>query len=47
MGSGKGPVASVESVVHAYDKSSRALDGVTAEFPSGCMIGLIGPDGVG
>ncbi len=39
-------VAKVDAVVHAYGKS-RALDGVSAEFPSGCMIGLIGPDGVG
>ncbi|WP_337175900.1 ribosome-associated ATPase/putative transporter RbbA [Paludisphaera sp.] len=44
---GAGLVATADSVVHAYDRSSRALDGVTAEFPSGVMIGLIGPDGVG
>ncbi len=40
-------VARVDSVVHVYGRSTRALDGVTAEFPSGLMIGLIGPDGVG
>ncbi|WP_165250801.1 ribosome-associated ATPase/putative transporter RbbA [Paludisphaera soli] len=40
-------VATVDSVVHAYGRSSKALDGVTVDFPSGCMIGLIGPDGVG
>ncbi|OJW12672.1 MAG: multidrug ABC transporter ATP-binding protein [Planctomycetales bacterium 71-10] len=44
---GRALVATVDSVVHAYGRSSRALDGVTAEFPAGCMIGLIGPDGVG
>jgi len=44
---GQAPVATVDSVVHAYDRSARALDGVSVEFPSGCMIGLIGPDGVG
>ncbi|AMV39589.1 ribosome-associated ATPase/putative transporter RbbA [Planctomyces sp. SH-PL62] len=47
MAIGEAPVATVDSVVHAYDRSTRALDGVTVEFPSGCMIGLIGPDGVG
>jgi len=41
------PVATLADVVHSYDGSARAIDGVTAEFPSGCMIGLIGPDGVG
>jgi ribosome-dependent ATPase len=47
MAIGVTPVATVESVVHAYGRSSKALDGVTVDFPSGCMIGLIGPDGVG
>ncbi len=40
-------VATVTTVTHRYDRTSRALDEVTAEFPSGCMVGLIGPDGVG
>jgi ribosome-dependent ATPase len=26
---------------------TKALDGVTLDLPSGCMVGLIGPDGVG
>ena len=26
---------------------TRALDGITLDLPSGCMVGLIGPDGVG
>ncbi|MDG3002797.1 ribosome-associated ATPase/putative transporter RbbA [Paludisphaera mucosa] len=47
MSTGATPVARVDAVSHAYGRSSRALDDVTAEFPSGCMIGLIGPDGVG
>jgi ribosome-dependent ATPase len=40
------PVATVTDVTHRYGKT-RALDAVTAEIPSGCMVGLIGPDGVG
>jgi ribosome-dependent ATPase len=40
------PVASVTDLTHRYGKA-RALDAVTAEIPSGCMVGLIGPDGVG
>ena len=26
---------------------SHALDGITLDLPAGCMVGLIGPDGVG
>ena len=40
------PVASVTDLTHRYGKT-RALDSITAEIPSGCMVGLIGPDGVG
>jgi len=40
------PVATVTEVTHRYGKT-HALDAVTAEIPSGCMVGLIGPDGVG
>jgi ribosome-dependent ATPase len=40
------PVATVTDLTHRYGKT-RALDAVTAEIPSGCMVGLIGPDGVG
>jgi len=38
--------ARVRSVSHVF-KKVRALDDVTLDFPSGRMIGLIGPDGVG
>ena len=40
------PVALVRAVSHAYGKV-RALDGLDVEIPAGCMVGLIGPDGVG
>jgi ribosome-dependent ATPase len=40
------PVARLESVGLAYGKT-RALDAVTFDVPSGRMVGLIGPDGVG
>ena len=38
------PVASVTGPDTPYGKTPRC---VTAEIPSGCMVGLIGPDGVG
>lgn len=41
-----GPAASLEGVTHRYGKVV-ALDAVTLEIPSGRMIGVIGPDGVG
>jgi ribosome-dependent ATPase len=28
-------------------KKARALDDITLDIPAGCMVGLIGPDGVG
>jgi ribosome-dependent ATPase len=40
------PVARLEGVALTYGKI-RALDGITLDLPSGCMVGLIGPDGVG
>lgn len=40
------PVARLESVGLAYGKT-QALDAVTFDVPSGRMVGLIGPDGVG
>ena len=40
------PVASVAGLTHRYGKT-RALDSIAVEIPSGCMVGLIGPDGVG
>ncbi|MAS04971.1 MAG: multidrug ABC transporter ATP-binding protein [Ahrensia sp.] len=40
------PVARLKDVGLSY-KATRALDGVSLDVPSGCMVGLIGPDGVG
>ncbi|NNJ75307.1 MAG: ATP-binding cassette domain-containing protein, partial [Anderseniella sp.] len=39
-------VAQLASVTHKYGEVA-ALDDVTVQIPSGCMAGLIGPDGVG
>jgi len=43
---GAGLAARVAGVRHVYGRVA-ALDGVTLELPSGRMIGVIGPDGVG
>ena len=40
------PVARLEGVRLTYGKTV-ALDGITQDIPAGCMVGLIGPDGVG
>ncbi|PSC04113.1 multidrug ABC transporter ATP-binding protein [Alsobacter soli] len=40
------PVARVAGLSQTYG-AVRALDAITLEIPSGCMVGLIGPDGVG
>ncbi|MEO1084652.1 MAG: ATP-binding cassette domain-containing protein, partial [Acidobacteriota bacterium] len=40
------PVALINGVSHQYRKVF-ALDDVTLQIPSGCQVGLIGPDGVG
>lgn len=40
------PVVRLDAVGLSYGKT-RALDAVTLDMPSGCMVGLIGPDGVG
>jgi ribosome-dependent ATPase len=40
------PAARLRSLAHRYGKTV-ALDGVDLEIPAGCMVGLIGPDGVG
>jgi ribosome-dependent ATPase len=40
------PVVRLESVALTYGKT-RALDSITIDIPPGCMVGLIGPDGVG
>ncbi|MEO9873600.1 MAG: ribosome-associated ATPase/putative transporter RbbA [Anderseniella sp.] len=39
-------VAQLAAVTHKYGEVA-ALDDVTVQIPSGCMAGLIGPDGVG
>ncbi|MBV2135153.1 ribosome-associated ATPase/putative transporter RbbA [Pseudomonas sp. MAP12] len=39
-------VARLDSVSLVYG-TTRALDGVSLEVPARCMVGLIGPDGVG
>ncbi|SHK11970.1 ribosome-dependent ATPase [Marinobacter antarcticus] len=39
-------VASLQAVRHSYGKR-QALKDVSLELPAGCMVGLIGPDGVG
>ena len=40
------PVVRIESVTHRYGKVV-ALDGISLEIPSGIMVGIVGPDGVG
>src|SRR4029450_3102361 len=40
------PVARLADVSLTYGKT-RALDGISIDIPAGCMVGLIGPDGVG
>jgi ABC-type glutathione transport system ATPase component len=39
-------VARIEGVTQRYG-TAVALDAVTIELPAGCMVGCIGPDGVG
>jgi ribosome-dependent ATPase len=39
-------VVRLQEVSQRYGKT-LALDGVSLELPAGCMVGLIGPDGVG
>ena len=46
VASGGPPVVSVQDVTHRYGKAS-ALDGISLKIPSGLMVGIIGPDGVG
>ncbi|MBN1853280.1 MAG: ribosome-associated ATPase/putative transporter RbbA [Pirellulales bacterium] len=40
------PVVSIQDVTHRYGKTV-ALDGVSLDIPAGCMVGMVGPDGVG
>ena len=41
------PVARLHNVSLRYGRKTLALDGVGLDVPSGCMVGFIGPDGVG
>ena len=43
---GRGPAARLDAVTQRYGKTI-ALDAITMEIPAGCMVGLVGPDGVG
>lgn len=40
------PVVSVQAVSHLYGKV-KGLDAISIDIPSGIMVGIIGPDGVG
>jgi ribosome-dependent ATPase len=40
------PVVSIKNVTHRYG-ATLALDGFSLDIPSGRMVGVIGPDGVG
>src|SRR5689334_14880504 len=40
------PVVSIKDVTHRYGKAT-ALDGISLDIPSGIMVGIVGPDGVG
>jgi ribosome-dependent ATPase len=40
------PVARLRDVSLRYGKT-LALDGITLDVPANCMVGVIGPDGVG
>ncbi|WP_050985984.1 ribosome-associated ATPase/putative transporter RbbA [Schlesneria paludicola] len=40
------PVISIQEVTHRYG-TTIALDGISLDIPSGLMVGIVGPDGVG
>lgn len=40
------PIVRLNAIGLSYGKT-RALDSITLDMPAGCMVGLIGPDGVG
>jgi ribosome-dependent ATPase len=40
------PVVSIKDVTHKYGKV-LALDGISLDIPTGIMVGIVGPDGVG
>jgi len=39
-------IARIERVTHRYGKTF-ALNDLTLDIPANCMVGMIGPDGVG
>src|SRR5258708_15628004 len=39
-------VVSIKDVTHRYGRVV-ALDGISLDIPSGVMVGIVGPDGVG
>ncbi len=41
-----GPVVRIDAVTHKY-KKVVALDGISLDIPTGIMVGIVGPDGVG
>ena len=41
------PVARLHDVSLRYGRKTQALDGLSLDVPAGCMVGFIGPDGVG
>ncbi|MBZ4420186.1 ribosome-associated ATPase/putative transporter RbbA [Myxococcus sp. RHSTA-1-4] len=45
-GPGGKPVVSIQDVTHRYG-GVVALDGISLDIPSGIMVGIVGPDGVG
>jgi len=45
-GSAGKPVVSIRDVTHRYGKVV-ALDGISLDVPTGIMVGIVGPDGVG
>jgi ribosome-dependent ATPase len=46
MNGREGSVARIEAITQRYG-TTIALDAVSIELPAGCMVGFIGPDGVG
>lgn len=46
MNTSTDPVARLQGVTLSYGKT-LALDNINLDLPAGCMVGLIGPDGVG
>jgi ribosome-dependent ATPase len=44
--SGSAPAVSIKGVTHKYGET-LAVDNLTLDIPSGRMVGIIGPDGVG